>query len=132
MKKLFLSFALGLGLLFGAAAVAQTAAPATAAAAAPASAAAEAKAAEPAASAAAAVATPAAATAAAAAPAPVPNKGDNAWMMVCTLLVVMMAVPGLALFYGGLVRSKNMLSVLMQVMVTFSLIVVLWFVYGYS
>jgi len=63
---------------------------------------------------------------------PVPNKGDTAWMMVATLLVIMMAIPGLALFYGGLVRSKNMLSVLMQVMVTFSLIVVLWFVYGYS
>ena len=128
MKKLFLSFALGFGLLFGAAALAQTAAsvaPATATTP-------EAKAAEPAASAAAAVATPAAAASAAAAPALVPNKGDNAWMMVCTLLVVMMAVPGLALFYGGLVRSKNMLSVLMQVMVTFSLIVVLWFVYGYS
>nr|HRK40444.1 ammonium transporter [Burkholderiaceae bacterium] len=76
---------------------------------------------------------PAAAPAeAAAAPAPVPNKGDTAWMMVATLLVIMMAIPGLALFYGGLVRSKNMLSVLMQVMVTFSLIVVLWFVYGYS
>ena len=53
-------------------------------------------------------------------------------MMVATLLVIMMTVPGLALFYGGLVRSKNMLSVLMQVMVTFSLISVLWFVYGYS
>ena len=53
-------------------------------------------------------------------------------MMVSTLLVTMMAVPGLALFYGGLVRSKNMLSVLMQVMVTFSLIVMLWFIYGYS
>jgi Amt family ammonium transporter len=53
-------------------------------------------------------------------------------MMVSTLLVLMMAVPGLALFYGGLVRSKNMLSVLMQVMVTFSLILVLWFIYGYS
>jgi len=53
-------------------------------------------------------------------------------MMVSTLLVILMTVPGLALFYGGLVRSKNMLSVLMQVMVTFSLIVVLWFVYGYS
>jgi len=65
-------------------------------------------------------------------PAPVPNKGDTAWMMVSTLLVIMMTVPGLALFYGGLVRSKNMLSVLMQVMVTFSLIVVLWAVYGYS
>jgi Amt family ammonium transporter len=53
-------------------------------------------------------------------------------MMVSTILVILMTVPGLALFYGGLVRSKNMLSVLMQVMVTFSLIVVLWFVYGYS
>ncbi len=53
-------------------------------------------------------------------------------MMVATLLVILMTVPGLALFYGGLVRSKNMLSVLMQVMVTFSLIVVLWFIYGYS
>ncbi|MEY5100744.1 MAG: hypothetical protein RJA36_3463 [Pseudomonadota bacterium] len=70
--------------------------------------------------------------AAAAAAAPVPNKGDTAWMMVSTLLVILMTVPGLALFYGGLVRSKNMLSVLMQVMVTFSLIVVLWFLYGYS
>jgi Amt family ammonium transporter len=63
---------------------------------------------------------------------PVPNKGDTAWMMVSTLLVILMTVPGLALFYGGLVRSKNMLSVLMQVMVTFSMIVVLWFIYGYS
>jgi Amt family ammonium transporter len=64
---------------------------------------------------------------------PVPNKGDvTAWMLVSTLLVIMMTVPGLALFYGGLVRSKNMLSVLMQVFVTFSLIVVLWAVYGYS
>ena len=60
------------------------------------------------------------------------NKGDVAWMIVATLLVIMMTVPGLALFYGGLVRSKNMLSVLMQVMVTFSMIVVLWFTYGYS
>src|SRR3990167_2527745 len=68
----------------------------------------------------------------AAAPAPVINKGDTAWMMVSTLLVILMTVPGLALFYGGLVRSKNMLSVLMQVMVTFSMIVVLWFIYGYS
>jgi Amt family ammonium transporter len=53
-------------------------------------------------------------------------------MMVATLLVIMMSIPGLALFYGGLVRSKNMLSVLMQVFVTFSLIIVLWFIYGYS
>jgi Amt family ammonium transporter len=79
------------------------------------------------------VATDAAASApAAAAPAPTPNKGDVAWMLVCTALVIMMSIPALALFYGGLVRSKNMLSVLMQVFVTFSLIVVLWFLYGYS
>ncbi len=77
-------------------------------------------------------AAPADAAAATPAAAPVPNKGDTAWMMVSTLLVIMMTIPGLALFYGGLVRSKNMLSVLMQVMVTFSLIVVLWFIYGYS
>ena len=75
---------------------------------------------------------PAAAASAAAAPALVPNKGDTTWMMVSTMLVIMMVVPGLALFYGGLVRSKNMLSVLMQVMVTFSMIVVLWVLYGYS
>lgn len=82
----------------------------------------------------AALAAPAAADAAsaAAAPAPVPNKGDTTWMMLSTLLVIMMTVPGLALFYGGLVRSKNMLSVLMQVMVAFSMIVVLWVLYGYS
>jgi len=60
------------------------------------------------------------------------DKADIAWMSVSTLLVLMMAVPGLALFYGGLVRSKNMLSVLMQVMATFVLGLVLWFVYGYS
>lgn len=64
--------------------------------------------------------------------APTPEKGDTSWMMVSTLLVLMMAIPGLALFYGGLVRSKNMLSVLMQVMVTFALLTTLWFVYGYS
>ena len=73
---------------------------------------------------------PAAAPAAAAAPAP--NKGDVAWMLVCTVLVIMMSIPALALFYGGMVRAKNMLSVLMQVFVTFSLIVVLWCIYGYS
>ena len=73
-----------------------------------------------------------AASAAPAASAPVPNKGDVAWMLVATALVIMMSVPALALFYGGLVRSKNMLSVLMQVFVTFSLIVVLWCLYGYS
>ena len=69
---------------------------------------------------------------AAAAPAPVPNKGDNAWLFVATALVIMMSVPGLALFYGGLVRAKNMLSVLLQVFSVFALISVLWVVYGYS
>jgi Amt family ammonium transporter len=78
----------------------------------------------------AAAAAPAAAEAAA--PAPAVHKGDVAWMMTSTLLVIFMAVPGLALFYGGLVRAKNMLSVLMQVLVVFSLISVLWAVYGYS
>ena len=118
MKKLLVSLALGWGLLLGSTAVlAETPAAAPAAT--------EAKAA-----AAPAAAAPAAAEAAA--PAAVPNKGDTAWMMVSTLLVILMTIPGLALFYGGLVRSKNMLSVLMQVMVTFSLIVVLWFLYGYS
>jgi Amt family ammonium transporter len=61
-----------------------------------------------------------------------PDKGDTAWMLTSTALVLLMSVPALALFYGGLVRSKNMLSVLMQVFVGFSLITVLWFVYGYS
>ena len=60
------------------------------------------------------------------------NSGDTAWMIMATILVLVMAIPGLALFYGGLVRSKNMLSVLMQVFVTFSLMSVLWVVYGYS
>jgi ammonium transporter, Amt family len=68
----------------------------------------------------------------AAAAAPVPNKGDTAWMLTSTALVLLMSVPALALFYGGLVRTKNMLSVLMQVFVGFSLISVLWCVYGYS
>jgi ammonium transporter, Amt family len=63
---------------------------------------------------------------------PVPNKGDTAWMLTSTALVLLMSVPALALFYGGLVRTKNMLSVLMQVFVVFSLISVLWCVYGYS
>ena len=64
--------------------------------------------------------------------APTPNKGDTAWMITSTLLVIMMAVPGLALFYGGMVRSKNVLSTFMQVFVVFSLCTVLWIVYGYS
>ena len=67
-----------------------------------------------------------------AADAPVPNKGDTAWMMTSTALVLLMSVPALGLFYGGLVRTKNMLSVLMQVFVGFSLITVLWCIYGYS
>ena len=58
-------------------------------------------------------------------PTPVPNKGDTAWMLTSTALVLAMSVPALALFYGGLVRGKNMLSMLMQVFVTFSLITVL-------
>ena len=82
---------------------------------------------------AAAAAAPAAEAAApAAAPAPVANKGDNAWIMISAALVILMSIPGLALFYGGLVRSKNMLSVLMQVFATFSLISILWVIYGYS
>ncbi|CAG9175323.1 ammonium transporter [Cupriavidus respiraculi] len=83
---------------------------------------------------------PAAATAPAAAPAaaapaaeaPTPNKGDVAWLLVCTAFVILMTLPGLALFYGGLVRSKNMLSVLMQCLVIFSLVSLLWAIYGYS
>ncbi|WP_426194242.1 ammonium transporter [Massilia sp. DWR3-1-1] len=84
------------------------------------------------------MAAPAAATAAPAAPAaapaaaPVPNKGDTAWMFVATVLVIMMTIPGLALFYGGLVRSKNMLSVLLQVFFIFAVIIILWCIYGYS
>jgi Amt family ammonium transporter len=105
------------------AAAAVAAAPADTASAAPAAAAAPASAG--AAEAGASAAAPAAST-------PVANKGDVSWMLLSTLLVIMMTIPGLALFYGGLVRSKNMLSVLMQVMVTFSMIVVLWCVYGYS
>jgi len=102
------------------AATAQAAAPADATPAAPAAAAP-----------AAAVAAPAASAAAPAA-APTPQKGDTAWMFVATLLVIMMTIPGLALFYGGLVRSKNMLSVLLQVFMIFAVIIVLWCLYGYS
>jgi ammonium transporter, Amt family len=140
MKRLFASLALGLGLLIGGtAAIAQV--PAAPAAAAAPSAAAAPDASAPAAAAAAAkpVAAPVAATAAAssasasaAAPTPVPNKGDTAWMTTATALVILMTIPGLALFYGGLVRSKNMLSVLMQVFVVTALIYVLWTLYGYS
>jgi Amt family ammonium transporter len=63
---------------------------------------------------------------------PTPDKGDTSWLLICTVLVIMMSLPGLALFYGGLVRSKNMLSVLMQVFTIFALICVLWAIYGYS
>ena len=75
-------------------------------------------------------AAPAAAEAVAAAP--VPNKGDTAFMFLCTILVLFMLVPGLALFYGGLVRAKNMLSVLMQCTVIGSAIMLAWVIYGYS
>jgi Amt family ammonium transporter len=127
MKQLLVSLTLGLGIALGGfSTMAQTATTeAPAAVTAPADAA-------PAVEAAPAMAAEAAPAAQAATPAPTVDKGDVAWMMLSTLLVIMMAVPGLALFYGGLVRSKNMLSVLMQVMVVFSLICVLWAVYGYS
>ena len=121
MRKLIASLALGLAVLgFAGTVLAQDAAASAPVLAAVADAAASMPAA----------AAPAAAAASVAAP--VANKGDVAWMLLATLLVIMMTVPGLALFYGGLVRSKNILSVLMQVLVTFSLIVVLWAIYGYS
>jgi len=65
-------------------------------------------------------------------PAPTVNKGDTAWLLISTALVLMMSVPGLALFYGGLVRTKNMLSVLMQVLMIVCVVAVLWCCYGYS
>ena len=86
----------------------------------------------PAAEAPAPVAAPAETAPPAEAVAAVPDKGDTAWMMVSTLLVILMIVPGVALFYGGLVRAKNMLSVLTQVMAIFCLVSILWAVYGYS
>ena len=119
MKKLLATLALGLGLVFANGAAMAEDAPAKPAA-------------EATAAAAPAAAAPAAPAEAAAAPAPVPNKGDTAWMTVATVLVILMTIPGLALFYGGLVRSKNMLSVLMQVFVVTSLIYVLWVLYGYT
>lgn len=64
--------------------------------------------------------------------APVPNKGDTTWMLISTALVLLMTLPGLSLFYGGLTRSKNILSVMMQCIVIFSLITILWVTYGYS
>ncbi|MEP6824183.1 MAG: ammonium transporter [Ramlibacter sp.] len=132
MRKLLASLALGLGLLTGSVAVLAQAPAASA----PAAAASEAAPAAPAAAAPEAAPAPAAAAAAsapaAAAPTPIPNKGDTAWMTAATVLVILMTIPGLALFYGGLVRSKNMLSVLMQVFVVSALIYVLWVIYGYS
>ena len=118
MKRLIAYLMLSASLAFAGDALAQAAADKAAA-----------EKAAPAASAAA-PAPPAAAPAAA--PAPTPNKGDVAWMLVCTALVLMMSVPALALFYGGMVRSKNMLSMLMQVFVVFSMVTVLWCIYGYS
>lgn len=140
IKKVLSLLAVSSAFAFGAIAEAQTpaVAPAPAAPVAAAPADAKAAAAAPAATTAAPAApdakapAPAAAPAAATPPPPVPNKGDVAWMLTCTALVLLMSVPALALFYGGLVRSKNMLSVLMQVFVTFSLITVLWVIYGYS
>jgi len=133
MKSFIASLCLGLTLALGAGlAPAQTApAVATAVPAAPAAV----VVAAPDAAAAPAAAPAADAAPAAAAPEAVKetvDKGDVTWMMISTILVILMVIPGLALFYGGLVRSKNMLSVLMQVMVVFSLISVLWAVYGYS
>ena len=116
MNKLLLAFVFAMfATLLGSAASAQEAASAPASAA------------PLAASAPAAAATPASAASAATL-----NSGDTAWMLTSTMLVILMTIPGLALFYGGLGRSKNMLSVLMQVFVVFSLIVILWAIYGYS
>ena len=86
----------------------------------------------PAADAAAATPAPATDAAAPAATAPVPDKGDTAWMIVATVLVLMMCVPGLGLFYGGMARQKNMLSVLMQTFMITCVLGVLWAIYGYS
>src|SRR5450830_1066439 len=119
MKQILSIIALVSALGFGGLSFAEDAAPAAEAPAATAPAAAPA-------------AADAAAPAAAAAPAEVPNKGDTAWMIVATVLVLMMCVPGLGLFYGGMVRSKNMLSVLMQTFIITSLLGVLWAIYGYS
>ena len=129
MKKLLASFVLGLCLLSGATTALAQAPAADTAASAPADAA---PAAEPTAPAVAAPAAAEAAPAAAAAPAPKIDSGDTAWMLTSTLLVILMTIPGLALFYGGLGRSKNMLSVLVQVFTVFSLVCLLWAVYGYS
>ncbi len=127
MKKYFASIALSLAMLGSPiSALAQTAsAPASAA---PAAAAATA----PAAAAPAAPAAPAAAASAAKNPAAFINSGDNAWMLTSTALVLMMTIPGLALFYGGMVRKKNVLATLMQSFAITCLVTVLWMVIGYS
>ena len=135
MKKLLASFVLGLILLSaGTLSWAQAPAPADTTIAAPvADAAAPAPVAAPAAEAPAPAAEPvAAAEAAPTAPAPKLDSGDTAWMLTSTMLVILMVIPGLALFYGGLARSKNMLSVLVQAFVIFAPLTVLWAVYGYS
>lgn len=138
MKKMFARLLVGcsllaaLGFLSPAMAADEAAAKVEAVASAPAAASAVAAASDVAAPAAVAPAAAAAAEPAAPAAAPTPNKGDTAWMMVATLLVILMTIPGLALFYGGLVRSKNMLSILMQVFMIFAVIIVLWCIYGYS
>jgi Amt family ammonium transporter len=119
MKNLLASLMLGFGLLLGAVtALAQTPAPAPSP--------------SEAAAAAGVAATAPAPTAPAAAATPKLDSGDTAWMLTSTMLVILMTIPGLALFYGGLGRSKNMLSVLAQVFVIFALITLLWAIYGYS
>ncbi len=124
MKKFLACLLLGSSLLLGASlAVAQTPASSeNAAAPVPA----------PAPTAAAVMSAPAAAATPAPAVAPKLDSGDTAWMLTSTMLVILMTIPGLALFYGGLARSKNMLSVLVQVFVIFALITLLWACYGYS
>ena len=136
MKKLLACLLLGVGLLASAvpalaqtAAVAESTSATTVAAPAPADVAPPVVAAAPAP---APVATAAEAEPAAAPAAPKLDSGDTAWMLTSTMLVILMIIPGLALFYGGLARSKNMLSVLVQVFVIFAMITVLWAVYGYS
>ena len=125
MKKLIASIALGLAVFgFAGAALAQAASSAPEAGASAATAVVTAVAG--------AASAPADAASAPAAATPVPNKGDTGFVTIATAMIVLMTIPGLALFYGGLVRSKNMLSVLMQVFMIFSLISVLWVVYGYS
>jgi ammonium transporter, Amt family len=126
MKKIFAALAVVSGLMLCGASIAQDKK------AEPTPAAASATAAPAPAAAAPAAAAPAAPAAPAAVPAPTPNKGDMSWMLLSTALVLLMSIPALALFYGGLVRGKNILSMLMQVFVVFSLITVLWVVYGYS